>query len=243
LIILKTLAFRMIKAVFFDWFNTLAHYEPPRYLLHSQACHELGIEVSAETMIRSILVADRYFFEENAKSPVEKRGPEEKAKVYTRYQEILLTEAKVKVTKEQLLQIMQRVQQLFKGVTFALFDDVLSTMKALKERKLTLGLLTNASKDLVSVHSKLGLDPYLDFVVTSEEAGGDKPQPAIFLMALEKAGVEAPEAMHVGDQYKIDIVGAQGVSIKPILVDRYDIYPDVIDCPRISTLTELVDYI
>lgn len=243
MIILKTLALRMTKAVFFDWFNTLARYEPPRYLLHCQACRELDIEVSPETMRHGVFIADKYFFEENAKSPVEKRESEEKAKVYFHYQDVLLTEAGIKVTKEQLLQIMNKVQQLFKGVTFALFDDVLSTLKALKEQKLVLGLLTNATKDLISAYGKLGLKPYLDFVVTSEEAGDDKPQPAIFLMALQHAGVSASEAMHVGDQYMIDIVGARGVGIRPILIDRYDIYPEVTDCPRIHTLAEVAEYI
>jgi len=132
LIILKTLALRMTKAVFFDWFNTLARYEPPRYRLHTQACQEIGIDVSPEAMMRSVPVADKYFFEENSRSPVDRREPEERARVYYRYQEKLLTGAGVKVTREQLLQIMNRVQQLFKGVTFVLFDDVLVTMKALR---------------------------------------------------------------------------------------------------------------
>ena len=69
LIILKTSALRMIRAVFFDWFNTLAHYEPPHYRLHGQACGELGIEVSPEAIMRGVLVADGYFFEEHIKSP------------------------------------------------------------------------------------------------------------------------------------------------------------------------------
>ena len=243
MIISKTLALRMIRAIFFDWFNTLAHYEPPRYQLHHQVCHEFGIEVSPEAVMRGVLAADRYFFEENASSPVEKRSPEEKAEIYYRYQDILLTEAGAKVTKDVLLKVMARAHQLFKGVTFALFDDVISTLRKLKERRLILGLLTNATKDLISVHHKLGLGPYLDFVVTSEEAGGDKPQPPIFLAALERAGVSAAEAVHVGDQYKIDIVGARGVGINPILLDRYDSYPEVADCPRIHTLPEVVEYI
>ena len=233
----------MIKAVFFDWFNTLAHYEPPRYLLHSQACRELGIEVSPETMIRSILIADKYFFEENIKSPVEKRSPEEKAEVYNHYQDVMFAEAGVKVAKELMLKIRNRVQELFKGATWTLFDDVLSTLKALKARQLILGLLTNATRDMISTHRKLGLEPYLNFTVTSEEAGGDKPQPPIFLMALERAGVNASEAVHVGDQYKIDIVGARGAGINPILLDRYDLYPEVTDCPRIRTLPQIVDHI
>ena len=48
----------MIRAIFFDWFNTLVRYEPPRYQLHTQACHEFGIEVSSEAMMRGVLVAD-----------------------------------------------------------------------------------------------------------------------------------------------------------------------------------------
>jgi putative hydrolase of the HAD superfamily len=233
----------MSRAVFFDWFNTLAHYDPPRYQLQSQACHELGIEVLPEALQRGILLADGYFFGENAISPVEKRNPEEKAKVYIRYQGTILTEAGVKVAKELLLKIMSRVQELFKGATFALFDDVLSTMRTLKERQLVLGLLTNAPKDTISIYRQLGLEPYLDFVVTSEEAGGDKPQPPIFLMALERAGVDAAEAVHVGDQYRIDVVGARGVGISPILIDRYDLYPEVTGCPRIRTLPEVTKYL
>ena len=243
MIILKTSALRMNRAVFFDWFNTLARYDPPRYQLHSQACRELGIEVSPEAAMRGVLVADKYFFEENIKSTVEKRSPEEKAEVYIRYQDILLTEAGVKVAREVLLKIMARAHELFKGVSWVLFDDVLSTLKVLRERQLILGLLTNLNKDVSSICRSLGLGPYLDLVVTSEEAGSDKPHPPIFLMALERAGVDASEAIHVGDQYKIDIVGARGVGISPVLLDRYDINLEVTDCPRIRTLPEVTKYL
>jgi len=102
-----------------------------------------------------------------------------------------------------------------------------------------LGLLTNATKDTISVHRKLGLEPYLNFVVTSEEVGADKPKPPIFLAALDRAGVNASEAVHIGDHYELDVVGARGVGITPILIDRYDIYPEVSDCSRIHSLTEL----
>ncbi len=236
----------MIRAVFFDWFNTLADYEPPRHQLHWQACREHGIELSPETMRRSITLADRFFFAENTRSPVEKRSPEEKTGVYIRYQEILFAEAGVRVAKDVLLKILARAHELFKtGVSWALFDDVLPTLKALKEKGLTLGLLTNATRDVVpaSVYHRLGLEPYLDFIVTSEEAGEDKPHPAIFRLALERAGVAAAEAMHVGDQYDIDIAGAKGIGINPVLLDRQDANPQVTDCPRIRTLPEIVDYI
>ena len=243
MIILKTWALRMPKAVFFDWFYTLARFEPPRHQLYSQALREFGIEISPEKAMRGILTADQYFFEENAKSPVAKRSPEEQAEVYIHYPNAILAEAGANVTKELSLGIMKRVREQFEGVAFALFDDVLPTLKTLKQRNLTLGLLTNLDSDMVSICRKLGLEPYLDFVVTSKEVGADKPKPPIFLAALDKAGVSASEAVHVGDQYKLDVIGARGVGINPILIDRYDIYPEVSDCPRIHNLTELAQYL
>lgn len=233
----------MIKAIFFDWFYTLARFEPPRHQLYGQAFREFGVELSPEKVRRGILIADQYFFEENAKSPVAERSPEEQARVYIQYPNTILTEARARVPEDLPLKILQRVREQFKGVTFALFDDVLSTLKTLKQQNFILGLLTNLDSDMVSICRELSLEPYLDFVVTAKEAGADKPSPPIFLAALDKAGVNASEAVHVGDQYKLDVIGARGVGINPILVDRYNIYPEVSDCPRIHSLTELAQHL
>ncbi len=233
----------MIKAVFLDWFNTLARYEPPREELYSRGLAELGIKVPAGELMPAILAADSYFFEENASSPVEKRSPEERAEVYFRYNDLILTRFGIKADKELLSKIMKKMQQLYEGVTFVLFDDVLSTLKTLKQQNFILGLLTNLAKDVNSTCRNLGLEPYLDFIVSSGEVGVDKPDPHFFLAALEQAGVSAAEAVHVGDQYKLDVVGARGVGITPILIDRYDLYPEVSDCPRIRRLTEVAKYL
>jgi len=233
----------VIKAIFFDWFNTLARYEPPREELHSQALREFGIEVSPEKILPGVLTADMYFFGENANSPVEKRDRKERAEVYTRYQKIILSEAGVKADQELLAKVLNKVEQLFKGITFTLFDDVLSTLETLKEQRFTLGLLTNLAQDMSPLCHKLGLESYLDFVVTSQQVGADKPEPPIFLAALDRAKVEASQAVHVGDQYKLDVVGARRVGINPILIDRYDLYPEVSDCSRIRDLTELAQYL
>ena len=129
------------------------------------------------------------------------------------------------------------------GMSFILFDDVLLTVKTLKEQNLTIGLLTNLDTDMNPICSKLGLEAYIDFTVTSGEVGADKPKPPIFLTALQRAGVEPPEAFHVGDQYKLDVIGAKGVGINPVLIDRYNLYPEVADCPRINSLNELAEYL
>ena len=233
----------MIRAVFFDWFNTLANYEPPREKLESQALRELGINAPPGDLKHGLLLADRDYFEENTISPIRQRSPEEQTRVYTRYQKTVLTEAGIDVAEEMLLKIMNRLQELYRGMTFVLFDDVLSTMKTLGEQNLTLGLLTNLQRDIDPICEKLGVRTYLDFTVTSAEAGADKPEPPIFLLALERAGVNASETVHVGDQYKLDVVGARGVGISPILIDRDNVYPEITDCPRIRNLTELPEHL
>ncbi len=235
----------MIKAVFFDWFNTLVRYQPPREELQSQALREFGIHISPEKIMPALLVADRYYFEENATFPVRKRSPEEQAKIYARYQETILTETGVGVPKEKdiLMKIMQKMQQLSQGMSFVLFNDVLPTLEILKEQNLTMGLLSNLDRDIKPLCRELGLEPYIDFTVTSGEVGADKPKPPIFLAALQQAGVNASEAIHVGDQYRLDVVGARGVGITPILIDRYNLSPEVSDCPIIHSLTELPTYL
>ena len=203
LTILKTWASRMIKAVFFDWFFTLARFKPSRDQLYRETFRVFGIKLSPEKVMRGILTADQYFFEENAKFPVTERAPEEQIKLYVSYPNMILAEAGVKAPRELTLAVLKRVREQFKGASFTLFSDVLPTLETLDTQNLVLGLLTNLDSDMSTICRKMGLEDYLDFVVTAKEAGADKPNPSIFLSALKKAGVNASEAMHVGDQYTI----------------------------------------
>lgn len=232
-----------ITAVFFDWFNTLARYEPPREELHSQVLHEFDIEISPSRLFPGIMAGDKYFFAEAATLSISKRNPEEQGKLYFRYAQIMLDKAGIKADKELIQKLIKKWPEAFSKTRFVLFDDVLATLKKLKQRQLILGLITNATKDAISGQRNLGLESYLNFTVTSEEAKADKPAPAIFQLALEKAGVTSSEAVHVGDQYDIDILGARDSGIKPVLIDRYDLYPEVSDCPRIRTLPELLSHL
>ena len=231
------------KAVFFDWFNTLTRYEPPREELHSQILREFDVEISPSQLFPGIMAGDKYFFAELATLSINKRSPQEQGKLYFRYAQIMLDKVGIKSSPEMIQKLIKKWPQRFSKTEFVLFDDVLDTLKKLKERQFILGLITNATRDAISRQRDMGLEPLLDFTVTSEEAKADKPAPAIFKLALEKAAVSASEAVHVGDQYDIDILGAIGSGIKPVLIDRYDLYPAVSDCPRIRTLPELLSYL
>lgn len=60
---------------------------------------------------------------------------------------------------------------------------------------------------------QLSLDHLIDFLVSSEEAGQEKPAPTIFKLALEKVGRQPDEVCYIGDDELADIEGANNLGI------------------------------
>jgi len=231
----------MIKAVFFDFYNTLATYHPLREEFYINTCRELGIGVEAKALFTSLAEADIFYRNENSRSPIDKKSPEEKINFYIEYVTRILKRAGIEISRDTALQILAKLQG--SKWEFKIYDDTLPTLEVLKNRGLIMGLISNVAQDMESTYTALGLQPYLNFKVTSAEVGYDKPRPEIFMAALEKAKIKSEEAIYVGDQYQLDVVGARGVGIQALLIDRNDYFPDITDCPRIHSLTQIVDYI
>jgi len=231
----------MIKAVFFDFYSTLVSFDPPREELQAVACREFGIEVELKAITRGYWFADDFMSRENARSPIHKRSAADGLAFWSEYEAIILKNAGVDVTKDLALRIFTRARQLDRKLV--LFDDALPIIRTLKGRGKILGLVSNLSRALDGDCDELGLTPYIDFALTSAEIGAEKPHPPIFLAALERAGVSASEAIHVGDQYHSDVVGAKGVGISPLLLDRDGFWEGVNDCPRIRSLAEIVNHL
>ena len=87
---------------------------------------------------------------------------------------------------------------------------------------------------------RLGLASGFDFVVDSHEVGVEKPDPAIFKIALGRLGVEADAVLHVGDFFHIDVVGARAAGLHAWLIDVGGLYADH-DCPRFPSLSAAVE--
>lgn len=67
---------------------------------------------------------------------------------------------------------------------------------------------------------KLGLVDYVDFLVSSEEVGVEKPHPYIFTRALQKLKCSASKALMIGDSWAKDIVGANAIDIQSIWINH-----------------------
>lgn len=231
----------MIKAVFFDFYNTLISFDPPREQLQVRACREFDITVDPKAILRGYWVADDFMSRENACLSIQKRSQQEAQEFWADYEVILLKTAGVEIPKELALRIFTRLRQLERKLI--LFDDVLPTLSIIKRRGLVLGLVSNLNRSLDGHCNELGLTTYIDFALSSSEVGAEKPHPPIFLAALEHAGTSASEAIHVGDQYHSDVIGARGVGISPLLLDREGFWEGFSDCPRIQSLREIVNYL
>ena len=98
-------------------------------------------------------------------------------------------------------------------------DGVAGALDLLRSRGLVVGCISNSDGTVEALLGSVGLRPLLDFVVDSGVVGVEKPDPGIFRIALERAGVAAGEALHVGDLFAVDVVGARGACIEPVLLD------------------------
>ncbi|MCZ6789960.1 MAG: HAD family hydrolase [Chloroflexi bacterium] len=233
----------MIKAVFLDFYNTLVHFSPMREDVQARACSSFGIQTTPDGLARGYALADAYMDSENAGDlPLARRSQEEQRRFFAEYERLILQGAGVDVDLPTAGRIWDNVLRVPHGL--ALYDDVLPALDLLRLREMTLGVLSNINRDMETLSQELGLAPYLDFTVTSGEVGRGKPHPPIFLAALERAGVVEPrEVLHVGDSYASDVLGARGVGIHPLLLDRDGTQTHVTDCPRISSLMEVVEHL
>lgn len=81
-------------------------------------------------------------------------------------------------------------------------------MKSLKEQGIRIGIGTDMTSYMqYKKLESLGLMGYVDFFVSSEEAGVEKPAPAFFALCAAKAGCERQECLFVGDNLKKDVLG------------------------------------
>jgi len=191
-------------AVFLDLYGTLAHFQPPREEVQGQACSSFDIQVTRHGLVRGYAQADEYMGQENAGPlPLGLRSAKELQSFFAEYEKLILTTAGVDVDLEAAGQIWNKVQQI--PHSLALFDDVLPTLDMLKLKGLTLGVLSNITRNIDVLSQEMGLEPYLDFTITSGEVGAGKPH--------------------------------------ALLLDRDDLHTNVTDCPRISSLMEVMEYL
>lgn len=122
---------------------------------------------------------------------------------------------------------------------FRVFPEAVSVLAQLKRAGLVLGVVSNWEPRLAQLCANHGLAAHLDFILASEAEGFAKPGPRLFQMALERAGVEPGEALHVGDNLVEDVRAAESLGIRAVLVQRQG-QPRAEHSPTVTSLEAVV---
>lgn len=227
----------MITVVFFDLYGTLAGFRPSRYEIQSEALADFGITVTPDGILRGYHLADAFMSYQNATKPVRSLSREENRVFFAEYERRVLRGAGVDVSQDEAWDIWRRIRKIDYGL--ALFDDTIPTLTTCRRMGLKVGLISNMNQSGDELAGSMGLLPHLDFSITSQEVGAEKPDPLIFERALERAGAQPESAVHVGDQITSDVAGALNVGINAVLLDRDGNHKGYMAQPRITGLEEL----
>jgi putative hydrolase of the HAD superfamily len=204
----------VLRAVLFDWGDTLFHFAYDEELL------EAGWEAGLATLERDGLPAHAEtaaVFRERYMPLLFVPGAVEEVE-YPGLVRELLAGFGVELDDAELDRFLAAEHaawepaRLLGAQTHALLDS-------LRERGLATGLVSNAFDPGWLLHRDLadmGLAERLDAAVFSSEVGKRKPHPAVFEVALERLGVEPEEAAFVGDRRYEDVRGAKELGMTTI---------------------------
>lgn len=102
-------------------------------------------------------------------------------------------------------------------------DEVVARVRSLRSEGYRTAIVTNNVREFSETwRSKLPLDELFDVVVDSCEVGMRKPNPRIYLHALELLGGVAPARAVFLDDAPGNVAGAEAAGLRAILVSSYE---------------------
>ena len=192
----------MVRAVFLDALGTLVELEPPWLTLREQ----VPTDVSDERL-QAALRAEMAYYREHSNLGKDERSLAE------------LRECCAEILSAELWRPVD-VETMMSAIRFRAYPDAAPALSSLRDAGLRLVCVSNWDCSLPAVLERCGLAQLLDGVVTSAEAGSRKPDPAIFVSALDLAEASPGEALHVGDSASEDVEGARAAGISALLLNR-----------------------
>lgn len=226
----------MIKAVFLDAIKTIFTPYPTEVGLYKNIIHKvLGREMSEEEIAPILSKAMK---ETERLDAVKENSIQQWEHYPTRIAELLGCEkSECRAVGDKL-----RFETWGNPDNYRLFDDILPTLKALKEKNLYIACVSNEDGWLKDFFEHFHIGEYFQFIMTSAEVGIEKPNPQIFTKALSRTTFQPNEILFVGDSVISDYHGSQAVGMKPLLIDREHLNKDD-NIVKIDNLEKVLEYI
>jgi REG-2-like HAD superfamily hydrolase len=223
-------------AVFFDAGETLVHPHPSFPDLLAEVLRREGHAVTVEAVRERAHVVFERFKRAADEEELWTTSPERSRAfwhgVYGSFLERLGIEADDG--------LVERIYAVFTDLAnYRLFEDVPPVLERLRGAGLVLGVVSNFEAWLEQLLEELGVLEWFSVRVVSGVEGMEKPDPRIFLLAAERAGVRPEESVYVGDNPEFDVGPAAAVGMRPVLIDRRGRFPGFAEAVRITTMAEL----
>lgn len=231
-----------VRAVFFDAGFTLLAPHPSVVEIALAACAARGIAIERACLEAHLPKAEaslRHSAKANPYTWAEQRAIDA---IWLGYFTEMLRPCLPDAAAAEVEAAARDVHQVFEHAdSYALYPDVIPALEALRARRLTLGVISDWGVGLGLILRHHDLVQYFDFAVISAAVRYSKPDPELFQTALRRADAIPDYAVHVGDSYVLDVLGARAAGIMPVLLDRAGrVDPAQVDCLVIRDLGGLL---
>lgn len=209
------------KAVFFDAGHTLLRAQPSVGAIYAGETRALGADIPPGRFEEEFREVFREFMPTYLADPGNRTASDEQDatmwREVTRRVHDRMPELRSVDYERWFLRLYHKFSE---PDVWEFYPDARETLRTLRARGLKLGVVSNWDTRLRRIANETGLADLVDFVIISAEVGVRKPEPGIFDRALKLGGVEAGDALHVGDLFEEDVLGAHRAGLQPVFLDR-----------------------
>jgi HAD superfamily hydrolase (TIGR01549 family) len=216
-----------ISAIFFDLDGTIRQSRPRGIDIFHKLAYELGVCFDDEVKKQAERWTHKYFAMSDAmQEDILATGGSMSGDFWLKYARRHLERlgAPQDYLEELSIIISEKMEVSYQPESYV-SDDVLPSLKLLKDNGFALGLITNRSQSIAALLEELGLDEIFDFTLAAGEIGYWKPDPRIFKYALQILKSEKKNAIYIGDNYFADVLGSRAAGMIPVLFDPIGLYP------------------
>ncbi|HEX9989930.1 MAG TPA: HAD-IA family hydrolase [Chloroflexia bacterium] len=225
------------RAVFLDAGLTLIYSEMSLAQRCVTAARQYGRDLTREEVEAVLPGAGALLHQTHKDDPDLWSSDDKLANLWLEYYKYIFTEVGISDPQEYAEAVYAQYSM---PDAWQLYPDVIPTLRTLHEQGYIIGVISDWGSNLPgAILLPLGVGPYVSFMVVSTIQREAKPGSGLYREALARANVAPHEAVHVGDNYITDILGARAAGIEGVLLDRTDRHEAKLDCPRITTLAEL----
>lgn len=221
------------RAMLFDFFGTLTH-AVSRGPWHATVARHLGCDP-----VEFVAALDRSF---RARAEGRLGSLEE----HLRW---ICAQLGVRPTAEQVRSALRARVAAVRADTH-LRPDAVTALATARARGLRTAVVSDCSHELPAFLPQLPVARLLDTCVYSVDLGRCKPDPAIYLAACERLGVDPAECVYVGDGDGEELTGAAAVGMTAVRLAAPDLTGHLVYRPDrgfagpvVASLTEAVDYV